>query len=257
VQVDPSSGRQFYANTATGQTQWEPPEPSAADQQNRSAEEAARRKAAEEAARRKAAEEEAARRKAAEEAARRKAAEEEAARKEQQRQAEEAKQAAEQVCRNNARTFAWIRLGTARLDFPASQEAKRKRSEEAAQRSAVTNAPSLPAGWVVQVDPSSGRQFYANTATGQTQWEPPGPSVQAADQQNRSAEEAARRKAAEEEAARKEQQRQAEEAARRKVAEEQQARQEAVRLEQQRKAADREKEQLTKEVERCQVSYVL
>ena len=29
---------------------------------------------------------------------------------------------------------------------------------------------SLPAGWVSQVDPSSGNTFYANTATGHVQW---------------------------------------------------------------------------------------
>ena len=34
----------------------------------------------------------------------------------------------------------------------------------------------LPAGWIAQQDPSSGRTFYANTVTGQTQWEQPQPT---------------------------------------------------------------------------------
>ena len=34
----------------------------------------------------------------------------------------------------------------------------------------------LPAGWIAQQDPSSGRTFYANTVTGQTQWEQPPPT---------------------------------------------------------------------------------
>lgn len=31
----------------------------------------------------------------------------------------------------------------------------------------------LPAGWIQLVDPNSGRPYYANQATGQTQWDPP------------------------------------------------------------------------------------
>jgi len=41
---------------------------------------------------------------------------------------------------------------------------------------------SLPEGWIVQLDPASGRNFYVYTPTGQTQWEypqaPPAPPVQ-------------------------------------------------------------------------------
>jgi len=42
----------------------------------------------------------------------------------------------------------------------------------------------LPEGWIVQLDPASGRNFYVYTPTGQTQWEypqgPPVPPVQGA-----------------------------------------------------------------------------
>ena len=37
------------------------------------------------------------------------------------------------------------------------------------------HAPPLPAGWSMAVDPASGVPYYANTATGVTQWHPPPP----------------------------------------------------------------------------------
>jgi hypothetical protein len=37
----------------------------------------------------------------------------------------------------------------------------------------AAQSSGLPAGWVQLVDPTSGHPYYANQATGQTQWEPP------------------------------------------------------------------------------------
>ncbi|KAI8910465.1 hypothetical protein EDD86DRAFT_246826 [Gorgonomyces haynaldii] len=36
---------------------------------------------------------------------------------------------------------------------------------------------SLPPGYIQQFDPQSGHYFYVNTATGQSQWEHPGPTI--------------------------------------------------------------------------------
>jgi len=34
-------------------------------------------------------------------------------------------------------------------------------------------SPALPAGWETAADPSSGKTYYFNRATGETKWEPP------------------------------------------------------------------------------------
>ena len=33
--------------------------------------------------------------------------------------------------------------------------------------------PSVPVGWQAAMDPATGRTYYVNSATGQSQWEPP------------------------------------------------------------------------------------
>ena len=44
------------------------------------------------------------------------------------------------------------------------------------QRPVLETPLPLPPGWVQLVDPASGRHYFANQATGATQWEPPTPS---------------------------------------------------------------------------------
>jgi MyTH4 domain/WW domain/FERM central domain len=43
----------------------------------------------------------------------------------------------------------------------------------AAQQAAAATTPALPEGWTAASDPSSGRTYYVNLATQQTQWEAP------------------------------------------------------------------------------------
>jgi hypothetical protein len=42
---------------------------------------------------------------------------------------------------------------------------------------APVQGPPLPPGWISQVDGATGRTFFVNTATGRSQWEPPGYSA--------------------------------------------------------------------------------
>ena len=50
-------------------------------------------------------------------------------------------------------------------------------AEEEMQKHAMDGSPigpaPLPDGWIVQYDPNTNLNFYANTATGKVQWEPP------------------------------------------------------------------------------------
>lgn len=49
-------------------------------------------------------------------------------------------------------------------------------AQPAATTPAAPSLPSLPAGWLQLVDPSSNRPYFVNQASGQSQWEPPAPA---------------------------------------------------------------------------------